>query len=112
MSDCIFCKIIRKEIPAPIILENEHGFVIRDISPQAPTHLLSISKTHVESLVQTSDEQENVLGSLLGLGRNAMKNLGLNSFRTVINSGKQSGQSVFHMHFHFLGGKTFSADKL
>ena len=102
-TDCIFCKIANKEIPVPLIYESENIVAFNDISPQAPTHILVITKKHFESLNEVEDSF--LLGELLNSVREIAKKQGLKEYRTVINTGKMAGQAVFHIHLHILSGR-------
>ncbi len=104
---CLFCKIIKHEIPAQIVLENDHVLAFKDINPQAPVHALVIPKKHVAGIHETTDDDRDMLGELLRAGRNVAEDLGLHpgGYRLVINSGPDAGQSVFHLHLHVLGGR-------
>ncbi|MGE4231746.1 MAG: HIT family protein [Bacteriovoracia bacterium] len=107
MNDCIFCKIAEGEIPAAKIVETESGFVIPDISPQAPMHLLVVPKLHVPSLNDlTEQERASILPMLYDLADIAAQEKGFKStgYRTVINNQPDAGQTVFHLHMHVLGG--------
>ncbi len=107
-TNCIFCKIIKREIPADIIFENDKFLVFKDINPKASTHLLIIPKNHIESLDKINSEDENMknlMGEMLFLLPELAKDAGLPGFRTVINTGKAGGQEVFHLHCHLLGGQ-------
>jgi histidine triad (HIT) family protein len=107
-SDCLFCKIARKEIPAKIVYEDADIFAFEDISPQAPTHILICPKKHFASLNEAAAEDQNVVGKLqLVAARLARERDLLDGYRTVINSGRGAGQSVFHLHLHLLGGRSF-----
>jgi histidine triad (HIT) family protein len=107
-SDCLFCKIARKEIPAKIVYEDADVFAFEDISPQAPTHILICPKKHFASLNEAAAEDQSVLGKLqLVAAQLARERNLLEGYRTVINSGRGAGQSVFHLHVHLLGGRTF-----
>lgn len=107
---CLFCKIVAKEIPATIVLENEHALAFRDIRPVAPTHVLVIPKKHVASITETTDADGTMLGQLLLLARDVAKKEGLDQtgYRLVTNNGESAGQSVFHVHVHVLGGRGLS----
>lgn len=96
---CIFCKIAKREIPTEFVFESENVFVINDINPKAPKHFLVIPKKHVETLNELEDE--GLMAELL----RAVKNLKLKEYRTVINTGKEAGQEVFHLHLHVLSGR-------
>ncbi len=107
MNDCIFCKIVNKEIPSNTVYEDDKSIAFHDISPQAPTHILVIPKKHIRSLVESDESDTELLGHLAQVARNIAndKGLGENGFRLVLNSGLQAGQSVWHIHFHLLGGR-------
>ncbi len=106
MSDtCLFCRIIRKEIPAAIVFENEHVLAFRDIDPKAPTHVLVIPREHVATLDDARDAR--VLGEVMLAAAEIARAEGLvaGGYRTVVNCGADAGQSVFHVHLHLLGGR-------
>lgn len=106
--DCIFCRIVSGEIPATIVARNEYAVAFRDLNPQAPTHVLVIPARHFESATEVpEDERVAVLGQLLRLSVAVAEQLGvaLGGYRTVINTGKQGGQTVDHLHVHLLGGR-------
>lgn len=107
-SDCLFCRIIRREIPATIVREDEHTLAFRDIDPKAPTHILVIPKTHVASLNEASDAP--MLGRLLLAARDLAKSEGIegSGYRTVVNTGADAGQTVHHVHLHLLGGRSMN----
>ncbi|MBE9532352.1 MAG: histidine triad nucleotide-binding protein [Proteobacteria bacterium] len=108
MMDCIFCKIVKGDIPATVEYETDELIVINDLNPQAPVHLLVIPKTHYSTLLDC--DEAVVLGGLLeGVKEIAIrKGFADAGFRTVINTNKGGGQSVFHLHLHILAGKGFS----
>ncbi len=107
-SDCLFCKIARKEILSKIAYEDDEIFAFEDISPQAPTHILICPKKHFASLDEASVEDQSVLGRLqLTAAKIARERNLLDGYRTIINSGRGAGQSVFHLHVHLLGGRAF-----
>ncbi len=103
MNDCIFCKIINKEIPSNFVYEDDAVIAINDLNPQADTHVLVIPKTHVASLAELEDEE--LMVKLLKSVKATAKKLGLTDYRTIINTGKGAGQTVFHLHVHILAGK-------
>ena len=106
MSDaCLFCRIVRKEIPANIVAETEHCVAFRDINPQAPVHILVVPKEHVASLSTTKDA--TMIGRLALLGAELAEKEGIaeRGYRTVINTNADAGQTVFHVHLHLLGGR-------
>jgi histidine triad (HIT) family protein len=107
-SDCLFCKVARKEIPAKIVYEDADVFAFEDISPQAPTHILICPKKHFASLHEAAAEDQSVLGKLhLVAAQLARERNLLEGYRTVVNNGRGAGQSVFHLHLHLLGGRAF-----
>lgn len=103
--DCLFCKIIKKEIPADIVYEDDEVLAFNDIAPQAPTHILAIPKKHVASIADLQDL--DVADKLLAVLKKVAKEKGLNEsgYRIVVNHGKDGGQAVHHLHFHLLGGR-------
>jgi histidine triad (HIT) family protein len=106
-NDCMFCRIIAGEIPSTKVYEDATAYAFRDINPQAPTHVLIISKEHIESLNDASQSDEMLLGHLVRLAPKIANHEGIaeNGYRTVINTGAESGQTVFHLHIHLLGGR-------
>jgi histidine triad (HIT) family protein len=104
-DDCLFCRIIRREIPSPLIYEAPDCVAFRDINPQAPTHALVVPRRHVASLNDADDA--NLLGQLLLAAAQVAKQEGIaeSGYRTVINTNKDSGQAVFHIHVHVIGGR-------
>ncbi len=104
MSDCIFCKIAEKEIPATIVYEDDKFIAFKDLDPQAPVHVLLIPKRHIESVDTLSPEDEDVVGHILGKAKIIAKEEGIdNGYRVVSNVGEDGQQSVKHLHFHLLG---------
>ena len=105
MSDCIFCKIVRGEIPCRKVYEDEELFAFHDIHPIAPVHFMLIPKLHIASLQEVNGNHAALLGKMLVLAAQLAREQGLsNGFRTVINTGKGGGQEVFHLHIHVIGG--------
>jgi len=107
MENCIFCKIVKKEIPAKIVLDNDRMLGFEDVNPQAPLHILLIPKEHFPSLNEIPEEKKDILGELLLMARQIAKEKGISErgYRIVLNTAKESGQAVFHIHFHLLGGR-------
>ena len=106
MSDCLFCKILAGEIPSDKIYEDDKMFVFKDIYPKAEVHLLAIPRVHIESLNEVNDEHDEIMAHMIKQLPKLAKEQGLkDGFRTIINTGKGSGQIVFHLHMHLLGGK-------
>ena len=103
MSDCIFCKIINGDFGTEFVYENESAVVFKDINPQAETHLLVVPRLHVESLNELDDA--NLLGELMMTVKAVTEKLGIKSYKTLINTGKEAGQEVFHIHIHILAGR-------
>ncbi len=108
MSDCIFCKIASHEIPSEIVYEDEKICVYKDLSPQAPVHVLMIPKKHIESLDDVTEEDQELLGYMLYKVHDIVKLMGIeNGYRVVSNNGEDAFQTVKHMHLHILGGRKF-----
>lgn len=107
MTQCPFCRIVRREAGAAIVHEDEDWMAFRDIHPQAPVHLLIIPKRHVESLAETSEADAALLGRLLLAARDLAAREGIDArgYRVVTNRGREGGQTVSHLHFHLLGGR-------
>ncbi len=105
MTDCLFCKIIRKEIKAKIEYEDEETFVLHDINPQAPTHLLILPKKHISQISECDQESATLLGKVIYQAKQIAEKQGLSDYRLVFNNGAEAGQSVFHIHLHLLGGR-------
>ncbi|MFZ5997177.1 MAG: histidine triad nucleotide-binding protein [Nitrospirota bacterium] len=107
MSECIFCKIINKRIPAKIIYEDDLALAFEDINPQAPVHTLIIPKKHISTILDISDEDHRLIGHLLKVANKIARDKGVaeRGFRVVTNCNHESGQTVYHIHFHLLGGR-------
>ena len=106
MSVCLFCKIMKGEIPSNKVYEDEEIFAFNDIHPAAPVHFLMIPKIHIESLVDVEEVHQNLLGKMLLLAPRIAKSQGCtNGFRTIINTGHVGGQEVLHLHIHIIGGE-------
>jgi len=105
--DCIFCRIINGDIQSDILYQDEEVIAIRDINPQAPTHLLVLPKSHIASLAQLGADQKPLLGHLVHVANELAKKEGISDkgYRLVINSGAEAGQEVPHLHLHLLGGR-------
>lgn len=110
MKDCIFCRIVAGEIPAKVVHKDDDIVAFRDVTPQAPTHVLLVPVRHVRGLAETDAEDTELLGRLLGTAREVAAKEGLDKsgYRVVINNGAIAGQSVFHLHVHLLGGRAMS----
>jgi histidine triad (HIT) family protein len=104
MSETIFSKIIRKEIPADIVYEDDLALAFRDVQPQAPVHILVIPKKPIVSIATAATEDQSLLGHLLLIVKQVAIQEGLeNGYRVVINTGEDGGQTVFHLHLHLMG---------
>jgi len=108
MSSCLFCKIITREIPGAIVYEDERILAFNDINPQAPTHVLLVPKRHIASLNDLQPGDDQVLGELVRRAAAIAKERGISAggFRTVFNTNRDAGQTVFHVHLHLLGGRS------
>jgi histidine triad (HIT) family protein len=109
-NDCLFCQILSGDIPATKVYEDDQAYAFRDINPQAPTHVLIIPREHIESLNDAAPGDEAMLGHLLRLASKIANQQGIaeSGFRTVVNTGAESGQTVWHLHVHLLGGRTMN----
>ncbi len=105
MSETIFSKIIKREIPATIIYEDDLALAFRDVNPQAPVHFLVIPKKPITKLSEATTEDQALLGHLLLVASKVATQEGLTGFRLVTNNGAEAGQTVFHLHIHVLGGR-------
>jgi histidine triad (HIT) family protein len=107
MSECIFCKIINKELPSEVIYEDAQLIVIKDIKPVARLHLLIISKKHISSMNDLNPEDKELIGDMVLLAKKIAKDRGVQDtgYRLVFNAGEDAGQTVDHLHLHLLGGE-------
>ncbi|MHC4941882.1 MAG: histidine triad nucleotide-binding protein [Planctomycetota bacterium] len=107
MTDCIFCKIVRKELPAETVMETDDFIAFNDISPAAPTHILVVPKKHIPTLNDLGEGDEALLASMAGAAIRLAGDQGVaeSGYRLVINCNKEGGQEVYHLHLHLLGGK-------
>jgi len=103
-ADCIFCKIVAGEIPATKVYEDDDVIAFNDIHPIAPVHFMIVPKEHIESLASAEEKHQALLGKILLLAPKLAKQQGLKGFRTMINTGREGGQEVFHLHVHVFGG--------
>jgi len=110
MNDCLFCKISDGRIPSDKVYESDTFFGINDINPQAPTHILIIPRLHQATLLDVEEKDHAVMGSVVSVANQLAKERGLDEsgFRLVVNCGAGAGQSVFHIHFHLLGGRALN----
>lgn len=105
MSDCLFCRILKKEIPSKPVYEDETTYAFHDINPKAPTHVLIIPKKHIAGVNELQSGDEKLAGQLILQAKQIAESLKLKSYRLVFNQGAEAGQSVFHIHLHLLGGR-------
>ena len=110
MADCLFCKIIDRTIPASLIYEDDRVIAFNDINPQAPTHVLIVPKRHIATINDVSTEDEQLVGELVRRAAVIAKERGLaaGGYRTVFNTNRDAGQTVFHIHLHLLGGRSMA----
>jgi histidine triad (HIT) family protein len=110
MPECLFCKIINREIPGSIVYEDDRVLAFNDIHPRAPTHVLIVPKRHITSLNDLSVEDDQLVGELVRRAAAIAKERGLSDggFRTVFNTNRDAGQTVFHIHLHLLGGRSMA----
>ncbi len=105
MSDCLFCKIARGEIPSKQAYSDDRVYAFHDIAPKAPTHVLVIPRRHIPKLSDAGPEDRELVGEVVARAAAIARDLGLDHYRLVANNGEGAGQSVFHLHFHVLGGR-------
>lgn len=107
MADCLFCKIIERKIPSTIVYEDERVIAFNDIDPQAPTHILIVPKRHIPTLNEVGVEDDRIIGELIRRAAAIAKEKGFSEvgYRTLFNTNRGAGQSVFHVHLHLLGGR-------
>lgn len=107
MGDCLFCKIIAREIKGSIVYEDDRVLAFNDINPQAPTHVLLVPKRHIASLNDLTPEDDALVGELTRRAAAIARDRGISAggYRTVFNTNRDAGQTVFHIHLHLLGGR-------
>lgn len=107
MENCIFCKIIKREIPSEIVYEDEKILAFKDINPVAPVHVLIIPKVHIKNVMEINEHNADILKDIhLAAKKIAIEvGLGDKGFRLINNCGEEAGQTVFHLHYHLIGGK-------
>ena len=110
MTDCLFCRIARREIPATLVYEDERVAAFQDLNPQAPTHILLIPKRHIATLNDLSTEDDQLVGELVRRAGAIAAERGLSAggYRTIFNTNRDAGQTVFHIHLHLLGGRAMT----
>lgn len=109
MAESIFSKIIKRDIPADIVFEDDEIIAINDINPQAPVHILIIPKKEIATLNDLNENDANLIGKIVLVAKNLAKQKGIaeDGYRLLVNCNKNAGQTVFHIHFHLLGGRVF-----
>ena len=107
MDDCIFCKIIKGEIPSEKVYEDDEVWAFKDINPAAPIHILVVPKKHIESLLKLEDDDYELVGKIQKVINKLAKDLNIEQegFRVIVNCGKDAGQEVMHLHYHLLAGR-------
>ena len=108
MAECLFCKIINREINATIVYEDERVVAFNDINPQGPTHVLVVPRRHIASLNDIAPDDDQIVGEMVRRGAAIAKQRGISAggFRTVFNTNRDAGQTVFHIHLHLIGGRS------
>ena len=110
MADCLFCKIVNREIHGSIVYEDDHVLAFNDINPQAPVHVLVVPKQHIASLGELAPDHDQIVGELVRRAAAIAQERGIaaGGYRTVFNTNRDAGQTVFHIHLHLLGGRAMS----
>ncbi|MBI3491735.1 MAG: histidine triad nucleotide-binding protein [Acidobacteria bacterium] len=110
MADCLFCKIIARQIPASIVYEDDRLLAFNDINPQGPTHVLIVPKRHIASLNDVAAGDDHIVGEMVRRAAAIAKERGISAsgFRVVFNTNRDGGQTVFHIHLHLIGGRSLS----
>ena len=110
MTDCLFCKIINREIQGSVVYEDDRVLAFNDINPQAPTHILVVPKRHIASLNDLGPEDDDIVGEMVrrAAAIAAERGVSAGGFRTVFNTNRDAGQTVFHIHLHLLGGRSMA----
>jgi len=108
MPDCLFCRIMNREIQASIVYEDDHVVAFNDINPQGPTHVLVVPRRHIETLNDLTPDDDHLVGELIRRAAAIAKQRGIaaGGYRTVFNTNREAGQTVFHIHLHLIGGRT------
>lgn len=102
--DCLFCKIINKEIPTDFIYEDESVLAFADINPKAPVHYLIIPREHIQSIIYLKENHQEIISKLIFAAKNIAEKIGLRGYRLTFNVGREGGQVIDHLHLHLLGG--------
>lgn len=111
MSDCLFCKIVKGDIPSTNVYKDEQVIAFRDINPAAPTHILIVPNRHIDSVNMLIPDDEPLIGRLFGIAKMlaAQEGIAEGGYRLIVNTGAEAGQTVFHLHMHLLGGRQMKA---
>jgi len=111
MRNCIFCKIVAREIPADIVFEDDHIMAFNDVAPQAPVHILIIPKAHIESVNELDESHRDLMGRLALRAQALARERGIAEpgYRLIVNCNAQGGQTVYHLHMHLMGGRQLGA---
>jgi len=107
VAECLFCKIVAKEIPASLVFEDDQLLAFNDINPQGPTHVLIVPKRHIATLNDLAKDDDEIVGAMVRRAAAIAKDRGIQvgGFRTVFNTNRDAGQTVFHIHLHLIGGR-------
>ena len=110
MADCPFCRIVAREIPASLVYEDDHILAFNDITPQGPTHVLVVPKRHIASLNELTAGDDAIVGEMVRRAAAIAQERGIaaGGYRTVFNTNRDAGQTVFHIHLHLIGGRGLS----
>jgi histidine triad (HIT) family protein len=108
MTDCLFCRIAAGEIPSQAVFSDDRVYAFRDIAPKAPTHVLVIPRKHIARLADAGETDRELVGEVVARAAAIARDLGLEHYRLVANNGEGAGQTVFHLHFHVLGGRAMT----
>lgn len=111
-KDCIFCKVINGNLPAKFVYKDNDIVAFKDIKPVAPVHIIIVPKKHIDNLLKTKDSDTMVLGKILRTAAKVAKKMGIEDFRVINANGSGAGQTVFHMHYHLVGGWKDSSPKM
>ncbi|MBN1953444.1 MAG: histidine triad nucleotide-binding protein [Anaerolineae bacterium] len=107
MKDCIFCRIVQGQAPAQIVYQDQRVTAFQDLHPRAPVHILIVPNHHLDGVDQVTPVDEPALGRLFTVARHLAEELELEGYRLVVNTGLQAGQSIYHLHMHLMGGRSF-----
>ena len=112
MDNCIFCKIAKKELPSTIVYEDDKVLAFNDINPVAPVHVLIIPKTHIKNVMELTEQNADMIKDIHLAAKNIAVKLGIEDkgYRLITNCGEEAGQTVFHLHYHLIGGKKLGAN--